>query len=119
MRYEEEQIQMAVVRWVRATYDGIRMTCTPANAKDVRQGVRNKKMGLQKSWPDLFFAEPRGGYHGLFIEIKTLHGDLPDDQKEMLQSLNDRGYRAHVCYGQEDVIKSVTAYMKLPGYPSF
>jgi hypothetical protein len=121
MRYEEERIQEVVVHWARVNYPGIMVTCAPATAKSPQQGARNKRLGLLRGWPDLFFAEPRGGFNGLFIELKTRTGKLDGDgfQLNCLTELNDRGYRAIVCYGEFEAISTITEYMKLPGIRAY
>ena len=34
------------------------------------QAVRQKRINPKRGYPDLFIAEPRGCYHGLYLEIK-------------------------------------------------
>lgn len=76
-------------------------------------GAKLKRMGLKKGFPDLFFPIPRGGYHGLFIEMKYGKGKLSDDQKEWLQSLSDSGYACYVCYGADEAIRIIKNYSKM------
>ena len=113
-RYEEERIQECVVHWARVNYPDLLLTCAPATAKTVQQGMRNKRLGLLKGWPDLFFAEARGGFYGLFIELKAEGGRLSREQIEILQKLNDRGYRAIVCYGDSEAISAIKDYLNKP-----
>jgi len=81
-----------------------------------------KKLGNKRSWPDIFIAEPMGGYHGLFIELKKAdYNPLKKDgsprtekhileQSKMLQSLADRGYKALFASGFDAARKIVDAY---------
>lgn len=71
-------------------------------------------MGLLKGWPDLFFAEPRGKYHGLFVELKQEKGSLSEAQRSILEELTDRGYLCRVCYSADSAILVIKEYMKLP-----
>jgi len=102
VRHEEDQIQQAVVRYVRTKYIWIPFTCAPATSTSAREGAKKKKMGYCKGWPDLFFAISRKGYHGLFIELKTKKGRLSKDQRLILSYLADQGYQVLVCdsFGQ-------------------
>ena len=34
-------------------------------------GARMKRIGLRSGFPDLFFPVARGGFHGLFVEMKV------------------------------------------------
>lgn len=112
MRYEENQIQEALVRYVRTRYPTTLFTCAPSYAKDARTGARNKKMGYLKGFPDLFFAYPMGGYYGLFLEIKTATGKESKEQKEIREQLNMHNYKSIVCYGLDAAIKAVDNYLK-------
>ena len=118
MFYEEQHIQEAVVNYVRFNYPNIIFTCAPANAKSMLQGIRNKKMGYCKGWPDLFFAQPAKGYHGLFVELKTEDGKIDKkNQQSIIDSLNAVGYKAVVCYGFNQAVDTINEYLKIPdGY---
>ena len=72
-------------------------------------------MGYKRGWPDLFFPEPRGGFHGLFIELKIKGGKVSPEQIEVNGLLNDRGYHATVCYGFEEAQQTISFYMNMPG----
>lgn len=89
------------------------------------QAVRQKKQnGGRSGWPDMFIAEPRGKYSGLFIELKrdgvrifkkdgTLVSDGHiRDQFDVLSSLRARGYAADFAIGYEDAIKKIENYLR-------
>lgn len=111
MRYLEEQYQSIVVRHVKIHFPDVLFTCAPAAAKSVIQGARNKRLGLLKGWPDLFFAKPMNGYHGLFIEMKTEKGSVKTEQQDIIDRLNSLGYKAIVCFSADDAIKEIISYL--------
>ncbi len=90
----------------------------------VQQGIRAKKQGKTKSWPDVFIAVARRGYHGLFIEQKK-HGErthLARDrtkfasehiaaQAEMLERLRDEGYCAEFAVGFAETKEIIDWYL--------
>ncbi|MDM8521440.1 hypothetical protein QUF64_15440 [Anaerolineales bacterium HSG6] len=90
----------------------------------VQQGARAKKQGKTKSWPDVFIAVARQGYHGLFIEQKK-HGErivqVNNQQKytskhvtaqaEMLQRLRDEGYCAEFAVGFAETQEVIDWYL--------
>ena len=54
--------------------------------------------GLRAGVPDLFCAVPRGGYSGLFIEMKRRRkGRVSQDQTDWIALLRAHGYRVEVC----------------------
>lgn len=111
MHYEEHRIQESFVLWMRNSYPDILLTCAPAVAKNVQQGVRNKRMGYQKGWPDIFIAKPANGYYGLFIEFKAESGSESKDQRAIREHLILLGYKSIVCRSVDDAISVVEKYL--------
>ena len=115
---EEDRIQMAVVLWVNLKYPDLIFTMAPVGVKigskieKMRVGRKNKQLGYRKGWPDLFFAEPRGGFHGLFIELKTKTGRLSPEQRTILVELDSLGYKCAVTRTQMEAIHIIDDYMK-------
>ena len=74
---------------------------------------KHKKAGMKKGKPDIHLPVARGGYIGLWIELKSLTGKKPDDtQMEMLRLLN---YYDHATYwrkGSDAAIKLIKDYLQ-------
>lgn len=78
--------------------------------------VKLKRMGMSVGFPDFFIYEPRGGYHGLAIELKRRKcGRVTEEQKKCLKELSERGYYATVCYGFDDAKAVIDRYLKQQG----
>lgn len=72
------------------------------------------KMGLKPGVADLFLPLPRGGYHGLYIEMKRRHGGkISDAQKVFLQDMTEAGYAAVVVKGSAAAEKVIERYLQL------
>ena len=72
-----------------------------------------KSEGVRAGVPDLFLALPRGGYHGLFIEMKKEKGGVvSDEQKEYIKILRENGYDAGVCHGYKEALAAVIQYLE-------
>jgi hypothetical protein len=112
------------LKWPDAIFnsDGAGNNLSPA------QAGMSKMLRCAAGFPDWFLAEPRGVYHGLFLEIKregtTLYlrdGRLStnahiQEQAEMLQKLMNRGYYANFAQGIAPAVNQVQMYMGLePG----
>ena len=68
--------------------------------------------GLKAGVPDLFLAVMRGGYGGLFIEMKR-PGILPSEkQKKWHEKLKRQGYFVVVCHGFEEAKGIIERYLK-------
>lgn len=76
----------------------------------------SKAMGNRPGIPDIEFAKPLGGFHGLYIEMKKLHpvkGRASPEQRVMIAELNEDGYSAHFAYGADEAFDILQAYLKL------
>lgn len=74
-----------------------------------------KRQGVKAGVPDLMIPIAKGGYHGLFIEMKVGRNKPTDKQKEWLERLSRNGYKAVVCYGADAAIDTIDKYMGIGG----
>ena len=81
--------------------------------RDKKEAARLKAQGVKAGVPDLFLPVSRGGYHGLFIELKHGKNKPTEKQTEWLKSLNEQGYAVAVCYGCEEASEKILKYLKL------
>ena len=124
--YPEYELQKQVCTYMDYQYpDVMYMSDTIASVKlTMPQNVRNS--AIQKKdfkCPDVLIFEPRGGYHGLFIELKVkspfkLNGELYagdhlKGQQETIDDLNSKGYLACFSWGFERTKKVIDDYMKM------
>ena len=83
--------------------------------------VKMKRAGYKKGFPDIGIYEPRGTYHGLFIELKCDNKSGPtDEQTEWQAELAKRGYLAKIVphrlsfrEAQEWIERVVYEYLQL------
>lgn len=82
-----------------------------------------REEGKQKGYPDLLIDEPNRHYNGLRIELKrrrkqlktklsTSHTKISPEQQEWINRLNEKGYKAVVCYGSDEAIDVIEEYME-------
>ena len=77
------------------------------------EAVHLKRQGVKPGVPDIFLPAARGGYHGLWIEMKRqTNSRLSDYQKDMIQRLICQRYRVAVCHGFEEARKIITLYLE-------
>ena len=77
------------------------------------EAARFKAMGVKPGVPDLCLPVPRGGYHGLYIEMKRREGGkLSGDQKEWLDGLHTNGYCVCRCDGWEQAVAVLEGYLR-------
>lgn len=80
-----------------------------------KQAKRLKAEGMQPGVPDLHLPIARGGYHGLWIEMKRRRrAVLSARQRWWHDRLALEGHRVCVCKGAEHAIAVLFAYLSLP-----
>lgn len=84
-----------------------------SNKSSIMAGVRLKRSGVRAGIPDIFVAIPRGEYHGLWIEMKSMNGKLSEAQEGYLKRFNAIGYMGQACYGFEAAKALTEAYLRL------
>ena len=121
----ESDLQQQVADYLRLQYpdvmfhsdfgSGIKLT--------MGQAVKQKKLnGGRRAWPDMIIAEARGGYHGLFIELKkdgtrlvkrdgTPASQHIAEQEHVLIGLSDAGYKAMFAVGFEQAKEVIDNYL--------
>lgn len=117
----ERQHQQAVMKWARqpsirdrwpelALLHHIKNETTGGAA----EVAADKAMGVKKGVPDLCLPVTRGGFHGLYIEMKTPSGRASEAQRWWMMELTKQGYRAVVCHGYDAAVAELCWYLSLP-----
>lgn len=78
------------------------------------EAARFKAMGVKSGVPDLFLPVARGGYHGLWVELKrTKDSRVSANQNEWIKALRQQGYSAEVAYGAGEAMELIEGYLSL------
>lgn len=81
--------------------------------RDKATAIALKRRGVKAGVPDLSLPVARGGYHGLYIELKVGKNTTTEKQKEWLKALNEQGYKAIVCNGWQAAAEALAEYLEL------
>lgn len=121
----ESELQANVALYIKMQYpevlfhsdfgSGIKLKPWQAKAQKIQNGGR-------RAWPDMFIAEPKKNYHGLFIELKKegtrlkkKNGDWASshiqEQYEVLDTLEFLGYKAKFAVGLEEALTLIDDYL--------
>lgn len=116
MKYGEEQEQIALFEWAawhEGRYPELRLLYHVPNGgrRDKATAARLKRAGVKAGVPDLVLPVQRGGYAGLYIELKVGKNRPTKLQKAWLERLSEQGYRTAVCYGARETADLIEEYL--------
>ena len=124
MSVSEARHQQAVLKWsrqsaLRARWPELALLHHIKN--ETRGGAAqvavDKAMGVKKGVPDLCLPVARGGYHGLYIEMKSETGRTSPSPDWWGEQLKKQGYCWEVCRGWQSAVKALEWYLNLSGRP--
>ncbi len=99
----ESQEQQLLIKWwswactTQNIPERLLMAFPLQGARTKQNGARLKAEGMRAGTLDLLLAVPRGGYAGLWLEMKTSIGDTTDSQDEMIADLKQQKFFVAVC----------------------
>ena len=118
----EQQMHRSLCAWLKIAYPCAYFDSDPSGLR-VSVGLRAilKSTRSNHAHLDLFIAEPRGQYHGMFIELKSKtpfkkDGTLKKDahlesQAQTMANLTTRGYYCIHAWNVDDAIKEIRWYL--------
>ncbi|MCH5207550.1 MAG: VRR-NUC domain-containing protein [Oscillospiraceae bacterium] len=112
----EDSEQMALFEWAQyqsGKYPELALLFHVPNGgkRNAREAARFKRMGVKPGVPDLFLPVSRGGFYGLFIELKAHNGRVSENQGKWLRELYEQGYAVCVCFGFEEAKRDIIRYL--------
>ena len=110
----EEQIQTALRDYMQFAHPllfALFIHIPNEGKRSLREGAKQKRLGLVRGVSDIFFAYPSGGYHGLWLEIKKAKGRLTIWQKLFLQRMSDVDYKTAIAYSLDEAIQVMEGYI--------
>jgi len=125
--HRENVIQMMLCDFVKYQYPGAIFVSDSSgeHRQNMGQRLRAKRLRSTVGYPDWFLAEPKGIYHGCFLELKQEGYKLRkstkpewvnphvEAQADCHDKLRERGYFVTFAIGLEDAIDWVRQYMAL------
>ena len=126
MKHTEFILQRQVCTYLRLQYPNVLFSSDFVSHLKLTNEQKTRNASIQKRGfhaPDLTIFSPRGGYHALFIELKTktpfkkdgtlLQNKHLENQEGTIKKLRDIGYFVDFKWTLEDAIKLIDWYLKL------
>ena len=113
----ESSEQQALFEWVEIASKQIPelrlLHAIPNSGKrHIVTAVRMKKEGVKAGVSDIFLPVARGGFYGLYMELKIKGGKLTDKQREWIELTREQGYMSIVCFGWEMARREIEWYLR-------
>lgn len=111
----ESHLQKAVVNYIKLRWPQARYCASLGGQyqRYISQRKKAKETGYVSGFPDLQICEAKGGYFGLFIELKLNKKCYASKvQIEWKKDLQLRGYCAEVCKGFDHTIEVLENYFR-------
>jgi hypothetical protein len=81
--------------------------------RDKREAGAFKAQGVKAGVPDICLPVARGGFHGLWIEMKYGDNVPSDKQLDFIKFLRNQNHAVTVCYSWEQAVLSIESYLGL------
>jgi len=112
----ESQIQQALIKWARlmvGKYPELKYLYAIPNGANTtaRNRARLIREGLLAGVSDLHLPIPKGGFIGLWIEMKTDKGKLSPSQLEWLNAMHSYGHQCAVARSWTFAAKVIKDYL--------
>ena len=113
----EDQEQMTLFGWaarMTGRYPELALLYHIPNggSRNAIEALNLKMQGVKAGVPDLCMPVARGGYHGLYIEMKRRKGGkISPEQESWLDALREQGYKAVICWGWEEAKNIMEEYL--------
>jgi hypothetical protein len=80
--------------------------------RDRAEAANLKRQGVKAGVPDICLPVARGGFHGLYIELKAGNNKPTEKQETWIFALREQGYQAVVCNGWDAARETILKYLR-------
>ena len=114
----ESEEQITLFKWARlqsGKYPELSLLYHVPNggSRHRAEAARLQAEGVKAGVPDLCLPVARGGFHGLYIELKRVRGSRTSDlQVGWMESLMKQGYCVALCKGWEQAAQTIIEYLE-------
>ena len=114
----EAQEQAALFQWAmlaRQKYKELALMYHVPNGgrRDSKEAVSLKRQGVKAGVPDICLPVGKGGYFGLYIELKVGKNKTSHIQDLWIEGLQSMNYKVEVCYGWLKARDVIEEYLNL------
>ena len=116
MNHAESDHQQALFVWsklMQGQYPELSLLHAIGNGgkRNLIEAVRMKREGVLAGVSDIMLPVARGGFYGLYIELKVGKGKASENQEWWIEQTTKQGYYSTVCVGWLEAKKVIEKYL--------
>lgn len=119
--YSEAQLQADLIDWCvslcnHPPFKDLELIyhCPNGGSRNEKEAANLKRQGVKAGVPDLFLPVARGGYFGLYIELKVGKNKATENQEEWIAKLRQQGFACWVIHSAKAAQDCLTQYINFP-----
>ena len=117
MTRTESAEQQTIFEWSRLNYgkypelEHLFFAVPNGGSRHKLEAYSLKRQGVKSGISDMTLQVARGGYHGLWIELKVGKNRASENQEKFINEIKKQGYYAEVIWGAENAIDLIKKYL--------
>ena len=117
MTRTESAEQQTIFEWSRLNYgkypelEHLFFAVPNGGSRHKLEAYSLKRQGVKSGISDMTIQVARGGYHGLWIELKVGKNRASENQEKFINEIKKQGYYAEVIWGAENAIDLIKKYL--------
>lgn len=115
--HPEDDLQASCIEWFDLRYRPfaqLLFAIPNGGCRNVREARRLKAMGVRAGVLDLFLSVPRGGFHGMYLELKAGKNRMSPEQRKFKEAVLERDYSVHEIRTIEQFVEITNWYLGEP-----
>jgi uncharacterized protein YcgL (UPF0745 family) len=118
MTRTESAEQQTIFEWSRLNYgkypelEHLFFAVPNGGSRHKLEAYSLKRQGVKSGISDMTIQVARGGYHGLWIELKVGKNRASENQEKFINEIKKQGYYAEVIWGAENAIDLIKKYLE-------
>lgn len=118
MNHKESDEQISLFQWAKLMQGqhpelSLLHSIPNGGKRNIREAARLKREGALAGVSDIFLPVARGGFHGLYIELKIKGNKPSDNQQCWIDGVTKQGYMAKVCFGWVEAKGVIEGYLEM------
>lgn len=112
---KEQEALFCWAAWAVGQYPELKLLHHIPNggSRNKIEAANLKRQGVKAGVPDVHLPVARGGFHGLYIEMKYGDNKPTDKQNQWLFDLSEQRYCTAVCYSWVEAKEKIEWYLNL------